>query len=425
MDRDLKLLLQKHQFDISALLGCTSSLSDGERSEIVDVNLLCLRFILSADSATKARENLNSYLAWRFKESGRAAYACLKEKRLPDNWDTMIQFAALDFHGQSLDGDFLFVIRAGLSNGKALMKALTQDQVVQIMLFNRTRMMDMCDLETLKTGRLTKFITINDLAHTSISRMSGPFNTALQQTTKLSEVYFPQLLDSAVLIHMPSAMRIVFSTVKRLLPAKVQAKIRVCAAKSGESISKCPWATKHLSIASVPTFLGGECRCPHSGGCIAGVNNDQKVANLVGDSDDGLKPWNISRAKRYDVFATVSEPGSTIIWQVQVEKGTLSSGSVTIEAVLRATSQSPPEVLSTLIDKREVKPEGLISGEVLSPHAGTCVFSITNSSSVWSRSIKYSLEVLTPKGMIEEGTEGPGGQESDNINSADDQESDK
>jgi hypothetical protein len=403
-DRDVKLLMQKNQFDISALEQSLSTLlSEAQRGELIEIKLMCLRFILSSDgNISKATERLQSYIEWRFKSmQGQQVYACVKESTFPAGWETMKKYSAIGFHGRSKTGDFLFVIRAGLSNGKALMSALSQDKLVQIMIFNRARMMQICDAETLKTGRLTKFITINDLAHTSISKMSGPFNSVLTQTAKLSEIYFPQLLDTAVLIHMPSAMRVIFSSLKRLLPKKVQSKIRVCGAIKGEAISKCPWARLHLAPSSIPSFLGGECRCPQSQGCIEGIDNDQKVAHLM-DSDDGLKQWTISRGKRYEVFVPVTEPGSILVWQVQVDAGTLSSGSVILEACLRNSS----EVLMTLIDKREVKPDhGSVSGEVTAHQPGTIVLSLTNTSSIWSRGVRYSVDIINPRGTVEERTE--------------------
>lgn len=395
--------MRNHQFEVSSLeQSLTTLLSDEQKGQIMDLRLMMLRFILSSDgNVSKAEANLKSYIEWRFKsDDGRAVYTCIQSSRYPHGWETMQKFSAVGFHGQSLDGDFLFVIRAGLSNGKALMSALTHDQLVHIMIFNRARMMEICDEETLKTGRLTKFITINDLAHTSLSKISGPFNSVLTATAKLSEVYFPQLLDSAVLINMPRSLLVLFSTFKRLLPQKVQSKIRVCGAVKDGSISKCPWAKLHLATSSVPSFLGGECRCPHKGGCIEGIDNDQKVANL--DSEDGLTAWTISRGKKYEIFVPVKEPGSTLVWQVQVDPGTISSGSVVLEACLRDLTS---EVLSTLIDKKEVKPgQGVISGEVVVPLApGTIVFALTNTSSIWSRSVKYRVDLITSRGDLIEG----------------------
>lgn len=164
--RDMNLLMRNHQFEVSSLeQSLTTLLSDEQKGQIMDLRLMMLRFILSSDgNVSKAEANLKSYIEWRFKsDDGRAVYTCIQSSRYPHGWETMQKFSAVGFHGQSLDGDFLFVIRAGLSNGKALMSALTHDQLVHIMIFNRARMMEICDEETLKTGRLTKFITINDV----------------------------------------------------------------------------------------------------------------------------------------------------------------------------------------------------------------------------------------------------------------------
>jgi hypothetical protein len=44
-----------------------------------------------------------------------------------------------------------------------------------------------------------------------------------------------------------------------------------------------------FSVDDVPTFLGGKCRCPATGGCVLGLANEQKESNLeVINNDRGV-----------------------------------------------------------------------------------------------------------------------------------------
>ncbi len=41
---------------------------------------------------------------------------------------------------------------------------------------------------------------------------------------------------------------------------------------------------RNLDLETVPSFLGGKCKCPHRGGCVQGIPNDQR--NVTNDNTD-------------------------------------------------------------------------------------------------------------------------------------------
>lgn len=41
---------------------------------------------------------------------------------------------------------------------------------------------------------------------------------------------------------------------------------------------------RNLDVDTVPSFLGGNCKCPHRGGCVQGIPNDQR--NVTNDNVD-------------------------------------------------------------------------------------------------------------------------------------------
>ncbi len=104
---------------------------------------------------------------------------------------------------------------------------------------------------------------------------------------------------------------------KSIMPPKVQAKMRVCPGRTlRDEISKCPFVRLHVSLASLPTFLGGQCHCPHRGGCVQGTANEQRIENLEADSE-GLVAWTVGK-KSYEVFVPIEESGTTISWCLKV-----------------------------------------------------------------------------------------------------------
>ena len=105
---------------------------------------------------------------------------------------------------------------------------------------------------------------------------------------------------------------------------------------------------------------------------------------------------------------------------LQVEKGALSSGSVTVEVILRNDTKDItllevgrgafefPKAVILRLDpsqrSRPIYPPGLsppqarkirteegAEGELVCPEAGQCVLSFVNGSSLWSRTVRYSF----------------------------------
>jgi hypothetical protein len=131
----------------------------------------------------------------------------------------------------------------------------------------------MCDQRSRATGKLVKMVSVSHLGGMGWASFSRKFMSIMGAAATETELLYPQLLGSTLIVQPPSWISMVLGFAKLVLPAKTFAKVRVCSGNFGEDIAKCPIASTIFSVAELPTFLGGECTNANKGGSIAGIPN--------------------------------------------------------------------------------------------------------------------------------------------------------
>lgn len=360
------------------------SLPVGEGTPYDDI--WALRFCLSHDEDDEALATARKTLSWR-KEHAEMLEKAAKRERVK-KFASIERFVAADYHGEDKRGNPVYCIRAGISNPSAMMDAHTKDEVLMFMMYRKEIGFLIADERTRRTRKLHKLITVNDLNHVSL--MAGTdkrFQKVLGESSKMSETLYPQLLDRAVLINVPYIFSVIWSMVRGLISAKTKAKVAICPGDTLKGdVSKCPFA-KHVKMETIPTFMGGTCRC--SPGCICGVPNDQKT--MVARKDgDGLIAANVAARDKLLAYVEVSR-GDKVAWHLQVEEQ-----GVELDVVLRERGINSGTPM-TVVKRFKHKSGAGVKSEVLeSPGDGTLVFTFNNEYSYFnSKNIKYKCENIT------------------------------
>jgi len=330
---------------------------------------------------------------------------------------SITRYLVAGVHKATKTNDPIYIVRAGLSNAPALMSEVSQEEVVAWLMYRREQVFLECDRYTRESGRICKMITVNDMNFLSLSKNDGRFMAALKASSKLSEVYYPQMLRTAVLINVPAFIKVVSRGLMSVMPARTRAKMRVCPGSTlTQDISRCPFARQWLDKAAVPSFLGGTCTCPAAGGCVCGIANDQHAANLRADKE-GVCHALVPARGAHEVFLP-AVPGCVLAYAYEVERGTLNGhGSLTFSVVLRpedaldhpagaggARDNSADLVLVAPTKTRS--DTGRVSGEVGVPQAGMLVITWSNSgAALMSRGLKCAVDLRPPAGSCA-GSEG-------------------
>ena len=386
-DRELDSLFKKHGERVRLLLQTLSGDGHGVGDSTPYDDIWALRFVLSfpedADAARAATETLR----WRAEKKEMLAAAAMGERL--KRFESMERLVVAQYHGETSTGAPLYIIRAGISNTVALTNEHTHEEVVEFMMYRKELGFLLCDAITRKTRKLTKLVTVNDLSHVSLlTGTDKRFTAVLGAASKLSETLYPQLLDRAVLINAPYIFGAIWSIVKGLVSAKTRAKVAVCGSSDTRKgdISKCPFA-KLINLHTVPSFLGGGCRCV--GGCVSGVSNEQTAMVGMSDPEDGLTPATIAARDKLRVFADV-EAGDKVACYVRIEQR-----GVEIAAALRPASGGKRAETALLQKFKHKSNLGAWEEIIEVPQKGTLVLELNNEYSLLnSKSVKYKVAVL-------------------------------
>ena len=386
-DRRLDSLFQKHGERVRVLLQALRGDGHAVGDSTPYDDIWALRFVLShpedADAARAAAETLR----WRAEKKEMLAAAAAGESL--KRFESLERLVVAQYHGETSTGTPLYIIRAGISNTVALTNAHTHEEVVEFMMYRKELGFLLCDAMTRKTRTLTKLVTVNDLSHVSLlAGTDKRFTAVLGEASKLSETLYPQLLDRAVLINAPYIFGAIWSIIKGLMSANTRAKVAVCGSSDTRKgdISKCPFA-KLINLHTVPSFLGGGCRCV--GGCVRGVSNEQTAMVGMSDPEDGLTPATIAARDKLRVFADV-EAGDKVACYVRIEQR-----GVEIAAALRPASGGK-RAETTLLEKFKHKSDLGAWEEIIDvSQKGTLVLELNNEYSLLnSKSVKYRVAVL-------------------------------
>ena len=214
-------------------------------------DLFLLRFVISAKgNFDKALRHAVDTLSWREKQAS-LLHSAQPGTSPPEQWQTFRMHLRTDIVGKTPDGDLIFVLRAGAANVHALLKDLKPKVLLDLLMYDRERVHVRLHEETIKTGRLCRMVVVVDLANASLRQFSYTFCRYLAEVSKLSEIYYPQLLHKTVLVNAPSFLMAAVHTIMHLLPKKTREKF-VCISSSLDldSLPECDesWSTKTLDL---------------------------------------------------------------------------------------------------------------------------------------------------------------------------------
>lgn len=427
---NLDALLAQHTAAIGAL---RTALGDGLPAGWDDVWLL--RFVLSYAEDGARLEAALKCAAYRKAEAPLLALAAAGTP-LPKA-ELIRTCLVADFHGTSLLGEPLFVVRAGLSAFALLFEHVTPTELLQYLMYGQEKAFLRCDALSRERRLLVKQIRVIDLAHVTLAmatatqfqrtlgvwregceggagsgcllrdaasllaadttpRRSPFFPPPAGESSKMCEYIYPQLLGRAVMLNPPRFFYALFSLFRTFMSPRLLARLGVCpgpnsraaaGASAAPSASACPFAGPRFDPAALPTFLGGTCRCVASGGCVAGVPND--CASPPAGGGGGETTPVVAAGSHHDVVLPVRVAGARLLWQLALaDKGVSLSVEVQPEA-------GPPLVL--LAPQKVKKEDGTVSGSVVVPVAGSLWVRFDNGHSRFAaKTLTFSLVVAPP-----------------------------
>ena len=317
-----------------------------------------LRYCLSFAGDARAQA-VRDCIAWRTENASMLAGVAAGQP--PPNADRVAPFIVSALHGAGRGGEPLYIVRAALSDPKGMMSALTPEELLPWFMAQREKAFLLCDEATRTQRRLVKMVSVIVMSDSQFSDFDQRYFSVIARTGKLSEFCFPQVLLKSCSFEPPSFFLGAFALFKPLMSKTMLEKFALCPGRArGGSLADCPFASKMFEASTLPTFLGGTCRCTARGGCICGRPNAQRRPAPAGGPRDAS--LSVGARDHLDVLLTARAAGALLTWEFEV-----ASQGVEFSAVLQPDEGA--EVVLVAKDKRKAE-EGRLSGRVRVPKAG-------------------------------------------------------
>ena len=357
-------------------------------------DIFLLRYVLThKDDYEKAADCVKQTILWR-KENSETIESSVKTGFGPKH-DIAVRFNTVG-HAGSLPApgnEPIYVVRTGYCDIKGLMNTMTHDEVVDWLHYTKEKVWRECDKKTRETRLLTKEISVIDMANFSIFGGDSRFYKCLGEASKLSAIYYPQLLGKTILINTPSYFRFLYKTFSIFMPQSALDKQVLCPAKDTEKedVTKCPFMKRFNAIGNVPNFLGGTLECP---------------ASLVplAKRDDKMEQIHVS--SRRDKTVEMDIPlACELVWNVQVE----AYGIVLAAKFISSSSTNKTKEEKLLLhDSLKIKAEdGLQIYKFTIDEPGKVIFVYDNNHSRFrGKTINYRVDLNVKEEDVKVNEEG-------------------
>ncbi|KAK6157989.1 hypothetical protein DH2020_005303 [Rehmannia glutinosa] len=111
-----------------------------------------------------------------------------------------------------------------------------------------------------------------------MSQFSKPARYIFMEIQKIDSSYYPETLHQLYIINAGSGFKVLWKAIRAFLDARTLAKIRVLGTDYKTSL------TEAIDPSNLPSFLGGDCTCSESGGCLfsdKGPWNDPEITEML------------------------------------------------------------------------------------------------------------------------------------------------
>ena len=254
-------LLEENRQDIQTIMERIKG-EDSGGTCIVD-ELFVLRFVLA--DRENAEANIRATLQWR--RNNRDILLRARSGDVPYE-NEMLRHVKRGACGWLAPHLLVMVVRAGHGDAVNLMRELTVEQVTQNLVMQYEHRFAILDERTRAKGVLGKLIFVLDLQNFSMRNFDRRFAKANGESGRLSNLYYPQLIQSIVIINLPSTFRLLYSLSERFSARAASEKEKICPARTKRGSAKdCPFLAQFGSENvenAIPRFLGGSCPTPRS-----------------------------------------------------------------------------------------------------------------------------------------------------------------
>ncbi|CAI9095822.1 OLC1v1031845C2 [Oldenlandia corymbosa var. corymbosa] len=238
-----------------------------------------LRYLRMRDfDQTKAKDMFLNYLKWR-EEFG--VEALIKEFQF-EEFREVKECYPHGFHGVDRYGRPVYIDRIGMVDINRLLEKTTIDRFVKYHVCEQEKTLNWrypaCSLAAKK--HIASTTSILDVKNVGTSNFSKPARYLFLEIQKIDSNYYPETLNRLFIINAGSGFKVLWTAIKTFLEPRTLAKIKVLGSNYLSTLAEA------IDPSNLPTFLGGNCTCSDSGGCLLsdkGPWNDPEITKMFQD----------------------------------------------------------------------------------------------------------------------------------------------
>ncbi|KAK9095448.1 hypothetical protein Scep_026917 [Stephania cephalantha] len=184
------------------------------------------------------------------------------------------------YHGVDRHGRPVYIERIGMVDLDALLQVTTIDRFVKYHITEQEKTLNLrhpaCSIAAAK--RISSITSILDVKGVGINNFSKPARELFMEIQKIDSNYYPESLHCLFIVNAGSAFRVLWRGLKTFLDARTLAKVQVLGSNYRSNLIEV------IDPSNLPSFLGGNCSCFETGGCLLkdkGPWNDPEIVNLL------------------------------------------------------------------------------------------------------------------------------------------------
>ncbi|KAK4435031.1 Phosphatidylinositol/phosphatidylcholine transfer protein SFH11 [Sesamum alatum] len=236
-----------------------------------------LRFLRMRDfDVMKARDMFVQYIKWR-EEFG--VDTICKEFKFEEHEEVKRCYPH-GYHGVDRYGRPVYIERLGMVDLDTLLRVTTIERFVKYHICEQEKTLNWrypaCSLAAKK--HIASTLSILDVKNVGMSQFSKPARYLFMEIQKIDSNYYPETLHQLFIVNAGSGFKVLWRAIKAFLDTRTLAKIRILGTDYKSRLIEA------IDPSNLPSFLGGECTCSESGGCLfndKGPWNDPQITEML------------------------------------------------------------------------------------------------------------------------------------------------
>ncbi|KAL7160382.1 hypothetical protein ABFS83_01G091400 [Erythranthe nasuta] len=236
-----------------------------------------LRFLRMRDfDVAKAKDMFVQYIKWR-DEFGVDAIS--KEFKF-DEYEEVKKCYPHGFHGVDRYGRPVYIERIGMVDLDKFLRVSSIERFVKYHVCEQEKSIKWrypaCSLSAKK--HIASTLSILDVKDVGMNQFSKPARYLFVEIQKIDSCYYPETLHQLFIINAGAGFKVLWKAIRAFLDARTLAKIRVLGSDYKSSLIEA------IDPSNLPSFLGGDCTCSESGGCLfsdKGPWNDPDITQML------------------------------------------------------------------------------------------------------------------------------------------------